>query len=136
MQGTLLQRLISGQNAFLQARHAVLTTNLANADSPDYQPLDVQKPDFAKLVDRSRRPGASLSMAQTDASHASGVALKPSEVGAREVDGFETAPSGNAVVLEEQAHKLQETRLAYELTTSIYSKYMRLMRTAIGGSGA
>jgi len=136
MQGTLLQRLISGQNAFLQARHAVLTGNLANADTPDYQPRDVRQPDFARLVERARRPGASLPLAQTDTAHAAGVAIKPADVGARRVDGFETAPSGNAVVLEEQAHKLQETRLAYELTTSIYAKYLRLMRTAIGAGGA
>ena len=48
------------------------------------------------------------------------------------MDGYETAPSGNAVVLDEQMGKLAETQLDYELTTNLYRRQVGLIKTALG----
>lgn len=135
MQGTLLRKLISGQTEFLQARHAVLTANLANADTPGFKPKDIAAPNFAKLVERSTRQTPVIGMAKTSAGHQQGSGSARSSSDARKVDGYEVALAGNAVIIEEQAQKLQQTRLDYELTTGIYTKLKGIMRTALGNNG-
>ena len=51
-------------------------------------------------------------------------------------EGWETAPSGNAVVIEEQAQKLAQTQIEHQLATSLYGKYVGLMRIALGVGAA
>ena len=48
---------------------------------------------------------------------------------------YETAPSGNSVVLEEQLIKVAETATNYQITTGLYSKYLQMFRIAIGRGG-
>ena len=45
---------------------------------------------------------------------------------------FETSPAGNAVILEEQMSKINETSVNHRLTTQLYRKQLNMVRTAIG----
>ena len=45
---------------------------------------------------------------------------------------FETATNGNAVVLEEQMAKINETQISHDLTTQLYKKHLNMIRMAIG----
>ena len=136
MEGTALKSLLSARTSWLQARHAVLSQNVANADTPDFAPRDIAEPDFERLATRAAQPSPALPMARTSSAHLVGSASSSILAAGREIDGFEIAPAGNEVILEEQAQLLQLTQLDYQLSTGIYSKIVGLMRTAIGTGGA
>ena len=130
-----LFQLLSARAGFLQARHAVLSQNVANADTPRYPPKDLVAPDFKSLL-RGGRPGApSVALAQTQGGHQAGLpAAKPGARGERH-EPFEIAPAGNAVVIEEQIRRMGEAERGYQLATSVYGKYVGMLRTAIGVGG-
>jgi flagellar basal-body rod protein FlgB len=46
--------------------------------------------------------------------------------------GFETRPAGNAVNLEDEMTKVAANQMDYAAITSLYSKSMALLKTAIG----
>jgi flagellar basal-body rod protein FlgB len=46
--------------------------------------------------------------------------------------GFETRPAGNAVNLEEEMLKVSANQMDYAAVTSLYSKSLHLLKTAIG----
>jgi flagellar basal-body rod protein FlgB len=46
--------------------------------------------------------------------------------------GFETRPAGNAVNLEEEMAKSANNQMDYAAATSLYSKSLHLLKTAIG----
>lgn len=132
VQATLLQSLISGKTAWLQARHVVLAQNVANADTPGFQPRDLAEESFDRLIDRAQRRTTGIELTRTDKQHIPAVGTARLDGNGRRVDGFETAPAGNSVILEEQAEKMQQVQLDHELTTNIYAKMVKLMKTAIG----
>jgi len=49
-----------------------------------------------------------------------------------EADSFETSPTGNKVVLEEQVLELTKTGMEYQETTNIYRKMLEMIKTSIG----
>jgi len=70
-----LFELIDRKLDFTDARHRVLTRNIANADTPGYVPDDVVAPDFRRLVAGSG--GEPVRLARTDAGHVGGLAATP-----------------------------------------------------------
>ena len=120
--------------SWLGQRQQVLTQNLANADTPDYVPQDLKDGPFARLLTRR------LSPVEPTATHASHLRVAP-QGPARPAEGedqrerFETAPSGNAVVLEEQLIKMAETQMDYQTMTNLYRKHIQMLRTALGRGG-
>jgi flagellar basal-body rod protein FlgB len=48
--------------------------------------------------------------------------------------GFETKPSGNAVVLEEEMMKVAQTQMDHQTATSLYARGLAMLKTAIGKS--
>ena len=132
----VLFELISGRAAWLGQRQAVLTHNLANADTPDFRPQDLKPADFAALLRAQRaaaRPGA-LGLVRTAARHieAPHGPQASAQFRAQKVDAYETAPSGNAVVIPEQLQKIAQTDLDFQLTTNLYRRYVGMVRTALG----
>ena len=128
-----LFQLLSAKASFLQARHAVLTQNVANADTPRYRPKDLVEPDFASALKGSRTPGvAPVRLEQRRPDHLAGTAAPPSPARSQRIEGFEMAPAGNEVIIEEQIRLLGGAERGYQLATSVYGKYVGLMRTAIG----
>ena len=47
---------------------------------------------------------------------------------------FETSPTGNSVVLEDQMIKVAETQMDYQTVTGLYSKSLGLIKIALGRS--
>ena len=130
---TELFALISARTRWLAQRHGVLTQNVANADTPDFRPRDLKPAEFGKLLGRSAE-SSRPPLALTQASHVAGSGTRRQEIDSRRVDGYETAPAGNAVVLDEQLGKLAETQLDYELTTNLYRRQIGMLKTALGSS--
>lgn len=127
-----LFQLLSARASFLQARHAVLTQNVANADTPRYQPKDLVEPDFTRVLNGQPQGVKSVALERTSGDHLAGLPSASAMPRRQQIDGFEVAPAGNAVLIEEQLRHLGGAERGYQLATSIYGKYVGLLRTAIG----
>lgn len=113
-----------------QERQRVLSENVSNSDTPNFRPRELVEPKFDKTGAPTGSMGP-LAMAVTSASH-----MTPSG-GASSFDqntnaGFETRPAGNAVNLEEEMMKSANNQMDYAAVTSLYSKSLHLLKTAIG----
>lgn len=108
---------------WLQSRQKVLAENVSNSDLPQFKPKDL-RPMSSGGVEQ-------VAVARTSAAHIGGAGGDGliSERGAKK---FETMPSGNAVSLEDEMQKLADTQLDYQTVTSLYSKSLSLLKTAVG----
>jgi flagellar basal-body rod protein FlgB len=113
-----------------QERQRVLSENVSNSDTPNFRPRELVEPKFDKTgaVTGSMGP---LAMTVTSASHLrpSGA---PSSFDQNRNAGLETRPAGNAVNLEEEMMKSANNQMDYAAATSLYSKSLHLLKTAIG----
>jgi flagellar basal-body rod protein FlgB len=110
---------------WLDARQRVLSENIANADTPGYQPRDVAP--FQEVLARARPTAA---MVQTDARH-----LAPTRTASRPVTNrnlVERSPNGNAVALDREALKIADTDQAHSLAMGLRRKYLDLFRNTLG----
>lgn len=111
--------------SWLEARQQTLARNIANANTPGYQPRDL--PSFASALAR----GGAASPARTRPNHLAGTRggpLQPATV-ARPP---ERGPDGNAVAIDDELMKVADTETNQELVTNLYTKYMGFFRTALG----
>jgi flagellar basal-body rod protein FlgB len=112
-----------------QVRQRVLAENVANSDTPNFRPRDLAEPDFDKAL--AGQTGA-VSMARTSSMHIAAVGDSGSFGGSNSKDGYEVRPAGNAVNLEDEMHKSAQSQLDFTAATSLYSKSLSLLKTAIG----
>lgn len=127
-----LLSVFSQRLGFLGQRQSVLAQNVANADTPNYVPRDLDSKAFERLV-RGGAPQVRTSV--TRSGHLAGTLeeggrFRPEEQRHR----YETLPSGNAVVLEEQLGKVADTNIQHATVTNLYGKYMQMFKTAVGRS--
>jgi flagellar basal-body rod protein FlgB len=75
-------------------------------------------------------------MGQLPLMRASGTSILPSggnaSFAANNRGGYETRPAGNAVNLEDEMMKVSANQMDYAAATSLYSKSLHLLKTAIG----
>lgn len=122
---TIKQRL-----AWLGQRQAVLARNVANADTPGFRPRDLRPFGPAALAAEARPP---VAMTATRPAHLTGRRRESSAFAERiERKPYETAPAGNAVVLEEQMAKLNHTAVSHRLASELYRKHLGMINTATG----
>ncbi|MCS7267573.1 MAG: flagellar basal body rod protein FlgB [Geminicoccaceae bacterium] len=122
--------LISERARWLGARHTVLAQNVANADTPGYRPSDLSP--FERALREPPR-SAAPPLVRTSPLHLAGTApARSADPRTREVGSYEIAPSGNAVVLEEEMQKLAQNQLDHQLATSLYTRHLAMLRTALG----
>lgn len=113
-----------------QERQRVLSENVSNSDTPNFRPRELVEPKF----DKTGAPAGSmgpLAMAVTSASHMTPSGA-PSSFDQNRNAGFETRPAGNGVNLEEEMMKSANNQMDYAAVTSLYSKSLHLLKTAIG----
>lgn len=113
-----------------QTRQRVLAENVANADTPSYRAKDLADFSFKRNLKMASSSG--LSTAMTHSNHLQGKSSVVRDAfGAKKVDGFEITPEGNAVVLEEQMMKVTANQMDFQAASTLYSKGMGLIKTAI-----
>lgn len=115
-----------------QERQKVLAENVSNSDTPNFQPRDLVAPKFdggGHLTGATA--GGSLPMMMTSASHLKAPGGTTSFADDRRA-GFLTRPAGNAVNLEDQMMKVSANQMDYAAATSLYSRSLGLLKTAIG----
>jgi flagellar basal-body rod protein FlgB len=114
-----------------QERQRVLSENVSNSDTPNFKPRDLVVPKFDSTgaVAGGMAP---LSLTRTSEAH-----IVPASGGGASFDqnrkaGFQTRPTGNAVNLEDEMLKVSANQMDYAAVTSLYSKSLHLLKTAIG----
>ena len=122
---------LRGKMQWHQERQRVLSENVSNSDTPNFKPRDLVEPKFDKAGAAAGSTGA-LAMVRTTTGH-----IAPSNGGGDTFDqnrkaGFETRPAGNAVNLEDEMLKVSANQMDYAAATSLYSRSLGLLKTAIG----
>ena len=123
-----LLSLLRERMTWLNQRQDVLSQNVANADTPRYVARDLKALDFDKMLSAS----SGTKMMTTNVKH---IALSSAHSGKfedHETPDQESDPNGNAVSLEVEMIKVADTQAQYAAAANIYSKAIRMMKTAIG----
>lgn len=128
----LLFDLLSTRTAWLSERQAVLGQNVANADTPDFRPRDLKPMRFADLLGHGAAAAGTLRPVRTAAAHLAPVASPPGGFRDERAPSYEVTPSGNGVELAEQLQKMATTEQDHQLATSLYRRYVGMLRTALG----
>lgn len=110
-------------------RHELLTSNVANMQTPGYRPLELR---FRDVLD------AASSVQRTDPRHLSdaapaGTAAADGAISPDDVydDGVVApAPDGNAVSMERQMAKMAANSLRYRATSEMINRRLGLLRYA------
>ena len=114
-----------------QERQRLLAENISNSDTPNFKPRDLIEPKFDASGGIGGTVG-SLAMLRTSASHISPAGGGQSFDQDSGKGGFQTRPAGNAVNLEDQMLKVSANQMDYAAATSLYSRSLGLLKTAIG----
>jgi len=122
--------LVKRRLAWLTQRQAVLAQNIANADTPGYKPRDLKPFDFKHLVSREARR---VPLEVSNPAHLAGRPGRGTRFAVETTrKPYESTPTGNAVVLEEQMMKVGATTMNHRLTTELYKKHLNMIRLALG----
>ena len=115
-----------------QERQRVLSENVSNSDTPNFKPRDLVEPTFDNKGGTVGGGMGSLAMMRTSTSHIAVSGGGQTFDGDGGKSGFQTRPAGNAVNLEDQMLKVSANQMDYAAATSLYSKSLHLLKTAIG----
>jgi flagellar basal-body rod protein FlgB len=120
---------------WLQTRQRVLAENVANADTPGYAAKDLRPAKFGDMVRSSSVQ--SVGVTRTNAQHITGSSFADAAAGygKRAGTSWETTPSGNGVVLEDEMMKVTSTQMDYQAVSSLYAKSISMLKIAIGSGG-
>jgi flagellar basal-body rod protein FlgB len=122
-------KLMSDKMAWDNQRQEVLAQNVSNSDTPNYQAQDLVPFDFKHQL----REAGHLELASTDPAH-----LSASSTGAggyraaKDRTAYETSPTGNAVVLEDQMTKIGQNAIDFQALTNLYRKQIGMLKMALG----
>ena len=121
--------MMNKRMGWLTQRQETLAQNIANSDTPGYRPHDLKAQNFGRLL----TPSAPRQQMRTTSSNHLEALSKPARFRAEKSrETYEATPSGNAVVVEEQLMKVNETQSGYRLATNLYQKHLSMIKMAIG----
>lgn len=126
-----LFNVLSKRMSWLAERQAILAQNVANIDTPGYKPRDLRPLDFRSLA---RSAAGRMKMTITNAGHLTAAGVKAGDrTTVVKVPTAEANISGNEVVLEDEMLKVGQTRMEYELATTLYRRNVKMLRSAMRG---
>ena len=111
-----------------QERQRLLAENIANADTPNFRPVDLTPPNF----DRHAPTAQMVSLQRTSAAHVGGSLAAVSGAFHSEKVGAETRPTGNAVSLEDEMLKVAQNQMDFQAAANLYAKSLGLVKSALG----
>ncbi len=114
---------------YLGERQAVISQNLANANTPGFKAKDVAAPNFSELLAVKNTSGVELATTTPQHFRSSN---QSTHYKLMEVETTETAPDGNNVILEEQMMNMAKINMDYQATINLYKKMGSLIKIAIG----
>ena len=113
-----------------QARQGLLAENVANAETPGYRGRDLKSFGFEEHM--RNLSVARIETTVTNPGHISISGAEADGFGARRINSFEVTPEGNGVTLEDEMMKVTANQIDYQTVTSLYTKSLRLIKTALG----
>jgi flagellar basal-body rod protein FlgB len=120
--------MLTDRMNWLSTRQSLLSENVSNAATPNYQARDLSPVDFAAEMTNSS------GLSSTNVRHFKVGSGGPPSM--RIVSANEGGtPGGNAVSLEQEMIKLSETQIQFQTAVNLYQKAVNMFRTAIGGRG-
>ena len=122
--------LLTQRMQWLSGRQALLSQNVANADTPNYVARDLKPVDFGKIV---AEQNSATSLALTDVRHIPISAQSGTPYQQEDAFGEGGTPTGNIVSLKQEMIKLSDTQIQYQTATNLYQKAVNMFRTALGG---
>ena len=129
MQPIQLFDLASRQAAWLSARQEVVSTNIANANTPKYVAKDVTP--FQAVMERTAAP---VRMARTNPGHMADSSQLSDDVDVTKAkldQEIGVQESGNTVGLAEELSKTGEIKRQYELNSALVKSFHRMMMLAV-----
>ena len=126
-----LFRMVDKQRSYLSERQKVLATNVANANTPNYLPKDIEKPDFSYELEQVSEK--KLELTKTNPNHLDFPYQKPS---ASEFRVYTPKPQnplsldGNGVVIEDQLNEISKNKGDYNRMVTIYTSFRDMLKTA------
>ncbi len=120
-------RLMSEKMSYLGQKQTVLAQNVANSSTPGYKARQIAPFTFATAL---KEAGGGLSA--TNPKHIVPASMAGANSGTNKMRSYETVPSGNSVDLEQQMMEVSSTNMDFQATSSIYHKFMSLLRSAAG----
>ncbi len=115
---------------WLEQRQKLLAENVANSNTPNYRARDLKQLDFKNALEATLS-SSSVGLSVTQPGHIQGGSgtrgFDPNPVG-----GFETSPSQNSVVLEDEMMKVAQTQLDHQTAISLYQRSVGMIKTALG----
>lgn len=133
----LFDRLSSTMNhamTYRLQRHNMITSNMANIDTPGYTPVELQFQDQLRSYYENDAPYSSTSrgLTSTDASHLR--MNDPIEQAEVEFDPYSLPDSkGNSVDIDHESSKLAENQLMYRTLITAYNKRVSFLQHVISG---
>ena len=121
--------LITKRMEWLTHRQGVIAKNIANADTPNFVPQDLKQSSFTQELHKQ----ASAGPARTHMAHLSANTAGSQANASDRTDIYETSPSGNSVVLEQELMKMTEVQSQHTLMVNLYKKHMQLMKLVVRG---
>lgn len=125
---------MAAKMVYLDQRQAIIAQNMANADTPNYRSQDLTKVDFGSVLKKVTGT-QQVTLAKTDPGHVNGPNDKGNAKDIKDRVTYEVAPDGNAVILEEQMIKANQTSMDYNMLTNLMSKQANMFRLALGRQG-
>lgn len=123
-------RVMKQRLQWLGQRQEVLAQNVANADTPQYRPSDLQPFTFRMAMGQEGkvRPVA------TQEGHIAGTRPRGGHDVPAKADRnfYETSPDGNQVVVEQQMLKIADTGMNYQLVTNLYRRQIGMFKMVLG----
>ena len=130
---------IKGKLDYISKTQQVISENIANADTPNYQAKQVKNIDFDRVLESSlkgsKRRVPRISPEVTKAGHMTGSGrLGDPKVQDQKIT-YEISPSGNAVILEEQMIQANKNMMDHGLMARIMRRNVGMIQKSIGSSG-
>ncbi len=109
-------------------RHQILASNIANADTPQYQARDF---DFAQAMQNALggRMGGGIGMARTAPAHLAGNGYAAAQLMYRQES--QSAVDGNTVDMDVERAQMADNGLQYQILTQLIGDKFKGLRSAL-----
>lgn len=119
--------LASTQTRWLTLRQAAVAENVANANTPSYQALEVAP--FSQVYDT-----AGMQMATTQPGHMAPDPYDLASIAEKDTTPWEVTYSGNSVSLEQEMLSANEINRDYSLNMAIVRGFRQMLSMSLKGS--
>jgi flagellar basal-body rod protein FlgB len=129
--GIPLFSMLKSRLSYINAREKLISQNVANADTSNFTPKDLQSFDVAKALDGNGPQTGVVRAETTDPGH-----LQPKNLQSQiqwkvvDTEDSQATLSGNKVTLEDEMAKMTDARMDYDAAVGFYQKAMSLLQMA------